>query len=597
MTATAPSLPTWDLSDLYPGPDSPELAADLATSETEAQDFAARYAGKLATLSGDELAAAVATFERIQERFGRLLSYAGLLRAGDLLDADIGRFAQSVQEKISDISRVLIFFSLELNNLEDGAFEAALAQSAALAHYGPWLLEVRKYKPHQLAAELEGILHDKQVTGASSWVRLYDETLATLSFTIPDPASGTSETLTMEEALDRLFAPEEARRKAAAEALSATFRDNIRLFTLVTNTLAKDKEIEDRWRKFPSPEASRHLANQVEPEVVAALVAAVREAYPSLSHRFYRLKAKWMGKDKLDHWDRNAPLETGEDSAISWDEAKVIVLDAYRAFSPELADVGQRFFDKPWIDVPPRPGKATGAFAHPTVPAVHPYLLLNYMGKTRDVMTLAHELGHGVHQVLAADQGLFLSDTPLTLAETASVFGEMLTFKAMLAATTDRAKRRHLLMSKVQDMLNTVVRQIAFYTFEQKIHAARANGELTAEDIGKIWLEVQSESLGDAIRLNDGYDVYWCYISHFIHSPFYVYAYAFGDCLVNSLYATYEAEPEGFAAKYMELLAAGGSKGHKELLAPFGLDAADPAFWRRGLATLASFIDELEENS
>ncbi len=591
------ALPTWDLSDLYAGPEASEIEADLRQAEADAKDFAARYQGKLAALSGDGLADAIITYEAIEERLGKLGSYAGLLHASDLLDPAIGRFHQTIQERITDITRPLIFFTLELNSLEDSQIDAALQESVALARYRPWISETRKMKPHQLAPDMEEILHDKYVTGRAAWNRLYDETLAHLRFAVKDPHSDEVEDLSAEEALDRLSHKDGAVRQAAAEALTKTFKDNIRLFALITNTLAKDKEIEDRWRKFPTPESGRHLANQVEPEVVEALTTAVREAYPSLSHRFYRLKAKWLGVDKLNYWDRNAPLPEDADSSFSWDQARTTVLDAYRAFSPDMATIGERFFANPWIDVPVRKGKATGAFAHPTVPSAHPYLLLNYMGKTRDVMTLAHELGHGVHQVLAAPQGLFLSDTPLTLAETASVFGEMLTFKALLAATKDKTKRRALLASKVQDMLNTVVRQIAFYTFERKLHAARREGELTADDIGRIWLDVQAESLGDGIRLNDGYEVYWCYISHFIHAPFYVYAYAFGDCLVNSLYATYEAEPEGFADKYMEMLKAGGSKGHKELLAPFGLDASDPAFWQRGLHTLATFIDELEQNS
>jgi oligoendopeptidase F len=400
--------------------------------------------------------------------------------------------------------------------------------------------------------------------------------------------------LAIEPTLNLLQEPDEALRHQAADALAATFRENLRLFTHVTNTLAKDKEISDRWRGFADVAAARHLSNRVEPEVVDALVAAVRAAYPRISHRYYALKARWFGRDYLNHWDRNAPLPDVPTRTIPFGEARATVLGAYGLFAPEMADIARRFFDQRWIDAPVRPGKAPGAFAHPTVPSAHPYVLLNYQGKVRDVMTLAHELGHGVHQVLAAPQGALMAPTPLTLAETASVFGEMLTFRALLAETTDTAERKAMLTAKVEDMINTVVRQIAFYTFERQLHSERRHGELTSERIGEIWMEVQGESLGPAIRIGHGYETYWTYIPHFIHSPFYVYAYAFGDCLVNSLYAVYEGAAAGFQEKYFTLLKAGGTKHHKELLAPFGLDATDPGFWQRGLGVIERLIDELE---
>jgi len=385
------------------------------------------------------------------------------------------------------------------------------------------------------------------------------------------------------------------KRKAAAAALATTFKANLRLFAHITNTLAKDKEISDRWRGFKDVAAARHLANRIEPEVVDALVAAVQGAYPRLSHRYYKLKARWLGRDALDYWDRNAPaLPDLPAETIPFGEAKDTVLSAYGAFAPEMADIARRFFDGRWIDAPVRPGKAPGAFAHPTVPSAHPYVLLNYQGKARDVMTLAHELGHGVHQVLAAPQGALMASTPLTLAETASVFGEMLTFRALLAKTDDPKQKKAMLASKVEDMINTVVRQIAFYSFERKVHTERRQGELTAERIGEIWMSVQGESLGPAIVFHPGYETYWSYIPHFIHSPFYVYAYAFGDCLVNSLYAVYEEAADGFQQKYFAMLKAGGSKRHKELLAPFGLDASDPTFWEKGLSVISRLIDQLE---
>ncbi len=581
------TLPEWDLADLYPGMDAPELTRDLASAEARSRAFEAAYDGKVAGLDGTSLGAALAEYEQIQELLGRIGSYSGLIYAADMSDPRIGQFHQTMQERMTDISSHLIFFTLELNRLDDAALAEKML-APRLAHYGPWLRDLRVFRPYQLSDELEKLLHDKYVSGRAAWTRLYDETMASLRF----PFDGRE--LTSAEALNLLSDRDPEVRRRAAASLTQVFAANIRLFALVTNTLAKDKEIEDRWRKYPDPATPRHLSNQVEPEVVAALAGAVRDAYPRLSHRYYRLKAKWLGMDKLNFWDRNAPLPADLDRSIPWDEARRTVLEAYGAFSPDLAAIGQRFFDNAWIDAPVKPGKSPGAFAHPCVPSVHPYLLVNYQGKTRDVMTLAHELGHGVHQVLAGAQGTLMSDTPLTLAETASVFGEMLTFKALLAAEHDPVRRRLLIASKVEDMLNTVVRQTAFYEFECRVHAARREAELTPEALGEIWLAVQRESLGPGIELSEGYEHYWSYIPHFIHSPFYVYAYAFGDCLVNSLYAVYEGAAPGFQQKYLDMLRAGGTLRHKELLAPFNLDASDPAFWQKGLGVIEGLIDQLE---
>lgn len=581
-------LPVWDLSDLYPGPQSPELEAAFDEAGRRADSFAGRYAGQIDGLSGDALGVALAEYEQLQDLLGRIGSYAGLLYAADMSNEVIGQFHQTAQERLTDISSTLLFFTLELNRLDDAALAAKLDQSERLSHYRPWLRDLRAFRPHQLSDEVEKLLHEKHVAGRAAWSRLFDETFAGLRFTIDGRA------LTSAEALHLLSDPDATIRERAAAALSEVFTRNLRLFALITNTLAKDKEIEDRWRHYETAAAQRHLWNQVEGPVVDALVAAVKSAYPRLAHRYYALKAKWLGHKTLNFWDRNAPLPGDTDRVIPWDEAQSTVLEAYGAFSPDLAAIGRRFFDNAWIDAPVRPGKSPGAFAHPTVPSAHPYLLVNYQGKTRDVMTLAHELGHGVHQVLAADQGPLMADTPLTLAETASVFGEMLTFQALLRRESDPARRKILLASKVEDMINTVVRQIAFYDFETRLHNERRKGELTPERIGAIWLAVQSESLGPAITLNPGYETYWCYIPHFIHSPFYVYAYAFGDCLVNSLYAVYEGAEPGFQQKYFDLLKAGGTLRHKELLAPFRLDASDPAFWSRGLGLIERFIDELE---
>ena len=584
---TDTDLPRWDLSDLYPAPDSAAVERDFQAAERQAKEFAAAYAGKLAALSGAALAGAIAALERIEEILGRLASYAQLLFAADSTDATIGRFYQTVVERVTTIGSDLLFFTLELNRLDDAGLEAKLRDSA-LTPWRSWLADLRVFRPHQLSDELEKLLHEKDVTGHAAWSRLFDETLAGMRI----PVGG--ETLSVSAVLNKLSDRDRAVRAAAGRAIGQAFGERVKLFSLITNTLAKDKAILDDWRHYPTPGSARNRGNMVEDEVVAALVGAVTEAYPRLSHRYYAMKARWLGLDKLQHWDRNAPLPEDDDRQIPWSDARARVLDAYAAFSPDLATIGVRFFDRPWIDAALSDSKAGGAFAHPTVPSAHPYLLLNYHGRTRDVMTLAHELGHGVHQVLAGQaQGYLRSSTPLTLAETASVFGEMLTFRALLDAETDPRRRRIMLAAKVEDMLNTVVRQIAFYRFESLLHEERKSGELLPERIGALWRQVQVESLGPAFEFTPEYDVFWAYVPHFIHSPFYVYAYAFGDCLVNALYGVFRAGHPGFAVKYLDLLRAGGTKRHRELLAPFGLDAADPAFWRKGLDVIAGFIDEL----
>lgn len=586
------TLPEWDLSDLYPGMDSPRVAADLERALKESEAFEARWKGRLDGLldSADgakSLAGAIGEYEALHDLLGRIISYAGLEHARDVSDPARAKFYGDAQERITAAGVHLLFFPLELNRIADERIEAAMAEPA-LAHYRPWIEDIRRERPYQLDDRLEQLFHEKAVTGHGALNRLFDETMAELRFDVE------GRSLTLEPTLTLLQDPDEGKRRAAAGALSATFRSNLRTFSLITNTLAKDKEISDRWRGFEDVADSRHLANRVEREVVDALVDAVREAYPRLSHRYYALKAGWFGKDRLDYWDRNAPLPQVKQPTYGWEEAREIVLSAYSDFSPEMAELAKPFFDRGWIDAPSRPGKAPGAFSHPTVPSAHPYVLLNYLGKPRDVMTLAHELGHGVHQVLAAPHGALMAPTPLTLAETASVFGEMLTFRRLLSQAAEGPLRRALLAAKVEDMLNTVIRQIAFYQFERKVHLARRDGELTAERLCELWMSVQAESLGPAVRLDEGYEVFWSYIPHFIHAPFYVYAYAFGDCMVNSLYAVYEESRDGFAEKYFDLLRAGGTKHYAQLLEPFGLDASDPGFWKQGLGLLERLIDELE---
>ena len=585
--ADAGALPGWDLSDLYPGPRSDEVRRDLEQAAAAAEALHEEFAGRVGDLDGEILADLIARYEAIKETLERLTSYAYLVYCTAMDDAETAQFFQTVREETTATESRLLFLTLELNRIEDDALADKL-KAPALARYAPWVRDVRAFRPFQLSDEVERLLLEKQVAGRAAWMRLFDETMAALRFSVRGEALGSAEALNLLSDKDRDV------RREAAQALGTVLGENVRTFALITNTLAKDKEIEDQWRGFERPISARNLGNRVEDEVVDALIAAVEAAAPRLAHRYYALKARWMGVDRLDYWDRNAPLPEDDDRTVGWDEAISTVLAAYRAFSPELAGIGRRFFDNDWIDVPVRNGKSPGAFAHPTVPGAHPYLLLNYQGKARDVMILAHELGHGVHQVLAGGQGLLMAETPLTLAETASVFGEQLTFRALLDGESEPERRRVMLAGKVEDMLNTVVRQVAFCAFERRVHEERRSGELTPERLSEHWLAVQSESLGPALRFHDEYRFYWAYIPHFIHAPFYVYAYAFGECLVNALYAVYRAEPAGFEQKYLDMLRAGGSLRHRELLAPFGLDASEPAFWSRGLDVIAGFVDELE---
>jgi oligoendopeptidase F len=585
--STPAALPTWNLHDLYPDPEAAELESDLAWAQSEAQGFRADYSGRLAQLSGAELGTAIARYEVLFERLHRAMAYAQLLFAEDIADPERGRFLQTLQERFNAISAENLFFTLDLNRLVPENVTRQLEAPAA-ARYAPWVRDVRVFAPHQLDDKLEELLHEKSVSGAQAWVRLFDQTLAAARFVV------NGEKLTLADTLNLFDSPDAKVRRTAAKALGDGLADRMDVFSLVVNTLAKDKEIEDRWRRYPSPVSQRNLGNHVEDDVVDAMVSAIRGSFPELAHRYYAMKAGWFGQDRLDYWDRNAPLPSDDQRTFDWSEARALVLSAFARFDPRIAAVAEQFFQRNWIDAPPRPGKDPGAFAHPVVPSAHPYVLMNFYGRPRDVTTLAHELGHGVHQVLAAGQGMLMSDTPLTLAESASVFGEMLVFRAMLDAEHDARRRWRLLAGKVESMLNTVVRQVAFYEFEYRVHSERRNGELSRARLGEIWMDVQRESLGPAFRFDDEYRHYWSYIPHFVHSPFYVYAYAFGDCLVNSLYQVYSEGHPGFQDKYIAMLQAGGTLRHRELLQPFGLDASDPAFWHRGLDVIKGFIEELQ---
>ncbi len=582
------NLPEWNLDDLYSSENDKNLTIDLKWLDKECTKFENDFKNKLSKLSAQNFLKCILRYEKIQNISGRIMSFAGLKYYQSTTDPKRAKFLADMQDKITVSSSKLVFFSLEVNNIDNKKINSLLKGDVQLSRFKPIFDSLRKMKNHQLSTELEAFLHDQSVVGTSAWNRLFDETIAGLKFTI------NNEELNIESTLNLLSDNDRKTRELGAKEVARVLGKNINIFSRITNTLAKEKEIEDRWRKMPSPQFGRHLSNDVEPEVVEALRNAVVSAYPETSHRYYKLKAKWMGLKKMEIWDRNAPLPNQDNQIVNWADAQKTVLDAYRDFSPKMVEIAEPFFHKGWIDAEVKAGKAPGAFAHPTVTNVHPYIMLNYLGKPRDVMTLAHELGHGVHQVLAAKQGELLSSTPLTLAETASVFGEMLTFNKILGNADSNAERKVLLAGKVEDMINTVIRQIAFYDFECKLHEARSLGELTPSQINEIWMSVQVESLGPCFNFMEGYETFWAYVPHFIHSPFYVYAYAFGDGLVNALYSVYEEGLPNFDLKYFEMLKAGGSKHHSELLKPFGLDASDPKFWNKGLSVISKMIDELE---
>ena len=586
------TLPSWSLEDLYDGFSSARLKSDQDEVRAQAKEMASRWKGKLHEADADTLAKLIGDYERIAETLGRMTSFTDLAFAADMSDPEVGQQAQMMRELESEISAMLVFVELELAQIEDAQMDEMMS-APSMAYWAPWIRIVRAFRPHQLSDELETMLIERQPSGRAAWVRLFDETATGLKF----PIDG--EMVSEAEVLDMMTDADPALREKAGLARSKVLEENSRLMTLIFNTIAKDKSVDDKWRHFDRPVSSRNLSNDVEDEVVDALAATVTARMPDLTHRYYALKAKWMGKEVLPWWDRNAPLPGEDNRKFSWDEAKALILEAFGDFDPMMAEVAGWFFERGWIDAPTRDGKASGAFSHPTVPSAHPYILMNYSGNVRDVMTLAHELGHGIHQVLAAPRGHLMCSTPLTLAETASVFGEMLVFRKLLEMTEDRGQRRALLAGKIEDMLNTVVRQIGFHNFETKFHDARKDGELTPEQVADIWMDTQADALGPSIKIDETYRPIWGFIPHFIHVPFYVYAYAFGDCLVNALWQVYaKAKDSGddaaFVEKYLNLLRAGGTNRHDVALAPFGLDAKDGAFWNLGLDMITGMIDELE---
>jgi oligoendopeptidase F len=585
------SLPVWRLDDLYAGREDPRLDADLdaavaantALLELKGRLVAAR--AQPATLGG-HLDRGIRLYEDATNALWRVGSYASLAASTARSDPDWARFEADIRARSAAIGAESLFFTLEINQLEDAEIDAALTVVPAAARWRPWLRRVRAFRPHELTADLERLLVDRG-PAVANWTRLHDETLARLKV-----RAGRSR-LTLPEALNALSDTDPARRRQVAGGLSTALGEAAPTLALVLNTLAFEKQVEDRWRRYPDPGAPRHLANEVDPEAVQALEAAVSAGYERVSHRYYRLKAKLMGRTALDHWDRNAPLDAGPPRLWSWAEARGMVEASFRDLAPKFADSARDLFEQPWIDARPRPGKQSGAYSHPVIAPHHPYVFMNYMGERRDVLTLAHELGHAVHQRLCSPLGTLLADTPLTLAETASIFGEGLVFERLLVEAGPREKLG-LLAGQIEDGLNTVVRQMAFHRFETRFHAARRDGELSAEAIGGLWLEVMGESLGPAVRLNPGYELYWTYISHFVHAPFYVYAYAFGDLLVRALMEKRREDPQGFVPLYEDLLASGGVRTCVEAMARFDLDPRETEFWAAGVRQLERRVDALE---
>jgi oligoendopeptidase F len=585
------ALPEWRLDDLYSGRDDPAIETDLAAAKA-ANDELVKLKGRFIAMRGEPvrlgelLDHGIGLYETATNGMWSVGAYASLSASVARDDPAWAKFEGDFRARAAQIAAESLYFTLELNQLEDSEIEMAFKAHPPAARWRPWMRRVRLSRPHELSPDLERMLVDRG-PAVANWSRLWDETLARLS------AKVGGETLTLPELLNRLSDPDAARRKQAGHALAKALEERTPPLALALNTLAFEKQVEDRWRKYPNPAASRHLANEVDADAVEALEAAVVEAYPRVSHRYYQLKARVMGRKTLDYWDRNAPLDTAQPRTYGWDEARGMVLESFAGLAPKFADTAQTFFAEPWIDARPRPGKQSGAYSHPVTANRHPYVFLNYMGERRDVLTLAHELGHAVHQTLCSPLGTLLADTPLTLAETASIFGEGLVFEQLLARASP-VERKGLLAGKIEDGINTVVRQIAFHRFETRFHAARMAGELAPEQIGALWLETMGESLGPAIKLNAGYEHYWAYVSHFIHSPFYVYAYAFGDLLVRGLMEKRREDPAGFAPLYEDLLAAGGTRTYVEALRPFGLNPREKAFWAAGMSQLERLVDEFE---
>ncbi len=583
------SLPRWDLTDLYAGIDSPELKNDIKTAQETSVIFCEKYKGNLASLSPDEFGMSIKEYEKISETMTNFYIYSYLLQSTNLKDAEILKFYQSIREKYTEIEKNTLFYGLEINKLSDEQLNE-FQKSPVVKKYKSWLDSVLAKREYQKIEEIEKVLADKEITSSSAFIRLYDETLASLKFEL------NGEPLTKTEISNKTLDNDASVRLDAFKEMARVLGENKHIFTIVTNTLAKDKQIIDELRGYKKPITSRNISNQIEDEVVDCLVDTAVKNYRNIPHRYYKLKSDWLGVEKIHYADRNAPLPDIEERKYTWEEAKKIVIDAYSEFSPEFAAIGKKFFDNDWIDVPSYEGKQGGAYAMPCMPSKHPYLLLNFEGNLKDVYTLAHELGHGLHQYLAKEQGVLMFDSPITFAETASIFGEMLVFKHILKKEKDPKQRFAIIEDKVGSMINSVFRQIAFHNFETQVHNnRRKDGEISYDKLNEMWTKVQDDALGANVINDDATSNQWARIPHFIHTPFYVYGYAFGDCLVNSLYKAYEeGKVDKFSEKYMEMLAKGGTERHKELLAPFGLDATQGDFWQKGMDVVADMVSELE---
>jgi oligoendopeptidase F len=576
----------WDLEPLVDGrgPDGVEPLLEEAT--TRATTFSERYAGKVAELDGPGLEAAMRELGEIEELVGRAGSYASLRFSTDTADPERGALLQRVQEAATLVETKLLFFELEWAALDDARADELL-RTPGLDFCRHHLRSARRYRPHLLTEPEEKVLTEKAISSQSSWARLFGELVSALRVPLDD------QELTLDVALSRLQSPDREARRESAEAVSSALAPGLRTRAFIYNTLVFDKSVEDRLRSYPHWLASRNLANEASDESVMALIQAVRRRY-DIPQRWYRLKAKLLGIERLCDYDRAAPVLT-EEALFSFGESRELVLDTYAAFSPEAGKVVRRFFDERWIDAPPRPHKRGGAFCSYTVPSAHPYVLLNFTARRRDVLTMAHELGHGLHASLAQPQGIFHQSTPLTLAETASVFGETLVFERLLAAVEDDERRLALLAERIDGAIATVFRQMAMNRFEHLVHTGRrSEGELSVDRLDETWVQTQTELFGDSVEITEGYHSWWSYIPHFINTPGYVYAYAYGQLLALSVYGRYRKEGESFVPRYLELLAAGGSRPPEELAEIVGIDLTDPGFWDAGLALIEGQLTEAE---
>ncbi|MBL0849346.1 MAG: M3 family oligoendopeptidase [Candidatus Liberibacter ctenarytainae] len=589
--------PLWNLQDLYPSHDSQEILNDIIHIDHESLSFQECWQNHLANATSQTdskgLGTAISEYEKLNDLIGRVFSYATLLYNCHLSDPSICKFYTDTTTHLVSLTNRLIFFTIEISNLDETLLEKSYSKDPVALRYSPWIKKIRKFKKHLLSDDMECLLSDTAQTGSDAIKRFFAESMASLRFKVNE------QKLSIEQALNLLTDPDRKIRESAGKELYKTFEKSSYIFSFVTNTLAKEEETQDRWRKYAKIADSRHLSNDIEPSIVESLTTTVKSFYPKISHRYYALKKKWLNLDKMNFWDRSAPFPDSSQSIIPFEEARDITLTAYAKFSPQMAEIAEKFFTHKWIDALQYEGKSPGAFSHGTVPSSHPYILLNYAGKTRDVSTLAHEIGHGIHQVMSAEkQGALLADSPLILAETASIFGEELVFDYLINTISHKKERKILLANKIEDSINSIIRQIAFYDFELRIHAERrSTGELPVKTINAIWIETQKEALGPAFDLdNSGYDNLWMIVPHFINSPFYVYSYAFGNCLVNSLYGIYKSGAvEQFQEKYLNILRAGSSKHHSELLRPFGINLSDPHFWSQGLQIVEKMIDEIEQ--